>query len=336
MSQIDISFVDRAVEEIGREADRVVPILQAIQSHYRYLPEEALERVCEISDITPAAIAGVSTFYAQFRHQPVGKHVVHVCHGTACHVKGSGLIHDALHTHLGIREGETTDDEGNYTVQKVACLGCCTLAPVLEIDGVTYGHVTPRKVSSVLADFLRRLKNGGRAKATNGRSGGRNGGAEIRVGLGSCCVAGGSGKVQEALESAVAAIGAEAVVKRVGCVGMCHRTPMVQVARPGEPVAFYANVDARAAREVVSRHFRPTGWMRRLLHAVPKAIHGLLADSAEDGLQAYTMDVREPHVASFLDKQVHIATEHYGKLDPLDLPEYLAHDGFLALKCCVR
>jgi NADH-quinone oxidoreductase subunit F len=75
---------------LGRRPEAVIPILQAIQAHYRYVPREALSRVCEISEITPAAITGVATFYTQFRHRPVGRHIIHVCHGTACHVKGPG------------------------------------------------------------------------------------------------------------------------------------------------------------------------------------------------------------------------------------------------------
>jgi len=110
---IDLTFVDKAVEEIGRRPEAVIPLLQAIQSHYRYLPREALERVCEITEITPASIVGVSTFYTQFRHQPVGKHVIQICHGTACHVKHSPLIDEAFKNHLGIKEGKTPIPRGS-------------------------------------------------------------------------------------------------------------------------------------------------------------------------------------------------------------------------------
>jgi len=89
MSELDLTFVDQCVERLGRGRDAVIPILQAIQTHYRYVPQEAIERVCRLTDITPAAIVGVSTFYNQFRHRPVGQHIIHVCHGTACHVKGA-------------------------------------------------------------------------------------------------------------------------------------------------------------------------------------------------------------------------------------------------------
>jgi len=142
IEEIDLSFVERIIEQIGRGAESVIPILQAIQEYYRYLPEEALRRVCEITDITPAQITGVSTFYSQFRHRPVGRHIINMCHGTACHVKGAQMIHDAFYRHLHIPKGDDTDPEGVFTIEKVACLGCCTLAPVCQIDGVTYGHLT--------------------------------------------------------------------------------------------------------------------------------------------------------------------------------------------------
>ncbi|MEI6809762.1 MAG: NAD(P)H-dependent oxidoreductase subunit E, partial [bacterium] len=110
--QIDLSIVEMAVAECGRTPSAIIPILQKLQEHYRYLPEAALRRVCELTDITPAAISGVSTFYSQFRHKPVGRHIISICHGTACHVKGSGLIHDALTRHLKIKDGDDTDSGG--------------------------------------------------------------------------------------------------------------------------------------------------------------------------------------------------------------------------------
>src|SRR5512138_1491220 len=95
-SKFDIDGVDRIVGEIGRKEDCLIPILQAIQKRYRYLPEEALLRVCEATDCTPAAVEGVASFYAQFRRKPVGQHVISVCDGTACHVKGSAEIFESI------------------------------------------------------------------------------------------------------------------------------------------------------------------------------------------------------------------------------------------------
>ena len=109
MSELDLHFVDETVARLGRRPEAVIPILQAIQEHYRYLPREALELVCAQTDITAAAVAGVSTFYSQFRHRPVGRHTISVCHGTACHVKNAGLVQDELERHLGLKNGEDTD-----------------------------------------------------------------------------------------------------------------------------------------------------------------------------------------------------------------------------------
>jgi NADH:ubiquinone oxidoreductase subunit E len=148
--RIDLKFVDDLVEKLGRGREAAVPILQAIQTHYRYLPDEALQRICELTEITPAQVAGTSTFYAQFRRSPVGRYVVRVCHGTACHVAGAGHITQELRRHLAIAPGEDTDPDRLFTLDSVACLGCCSLAPVMMIEDETAGHLTPASARQVL------------------------------------------------------------------------------------------------------------------------------------------------------------------------------------------
>jgi NADH:ubiquinone oxidoreductase subunit E len=147
---IDLKFVDDLVERFGRGREAAIPILQAIQTHHRYLPDEALHRVCELTEITPAQIAGTSTFYAQFRRSPVGRHVVRVCHGTACHVAGAEHITQELRRHLEIAPGEDTDPSRLFTIDSVACLGCCSLAPVMMVEEETTGHLTPASARQVL------------------------------------------------------------------------------------------------------------------------------------------------------------------------------------------
>jgi NADH:ubiquinone oxidoreductase subunit E len=147
---IDLAFVDALVERLGRSREAAIPILQAIQTHYRYLPDEALRRVCETTEITPAQIAGTSSFYAQFRRTPVGKHVVRVCHGTACHVAGAEQITNELKRHLEIPEGEDTDARRRFTIDAVACVGCCSLAPVMMIGDETAGRLTPSSARQTL------------------------------------------------------------------------------------------------------------------------------------------------------------------------------------------
>ena len=150
---IDLAFVDDLVAREGRGKEAAIILLQAIQSHYRYLPDEALHRLCELTEITPAEVAGTSSFYGQFRRSPVGRHVVRVCHGTACHVAGARQITEELRRHLSIPEGADTDAARQFTVDEVACLGCCSLAPVLTVDGHTSGRLTPATACDTLALF---------------------------------------------------------------------------------------------------------------------------------------------------------------------------------------
>jgi len=147
---LDLSFVDRMVSEIGRGREAAIPLLQAIQTHYRYLPDEALRRLSELTDITPAEVAGTSSFYARFRRSPVGEHIVRVCHGTACHVSGARQITEELRRYLAIPDGEDTDAAHLFTLDEVACLGCCSLAPVLMVDGHTAGKLTPATACDAL------------------------------------------------------------------------------------------------------------------------------------------------------------------------------------------
>jgi NADH:ubiquinone oxidoreductase subunit E len=147
---LDLTFVDRMVSKLGRGRESAIPLLQAIQVHYRYLPDEALRRLCELTGITPAEVAGTSSFYGQFRRSPVGEHIVRVCHGTACHVSGARQITEELRRYLAIPDGEDTDAARQFTLDEVACLGCCSLAPVLMVDGHTAGKLTPATACDAL------------------------------------------------------------------------------------------------------------------------------------------------------------------------------------------
>jgi NADH:ubiquinone oxidoreductase subunit E len=153
---IDLAFVDELVARFGREREAAIPILQAIQTHYRYLPDATLQRVCELTEITPAQIAGSSSFYAQFRRSPVGRYVVRVCHGTACHVAGAEQIDQELRRHLEIPQDEDTDARRLFTLDAVACVGCCSLAPVIMIENETAGRLTPASARQVLDELASR------------------------------------------------------------------------------------------------------------------------------------------------------------------------------------
>ena len=133
------------------DKQELIPILQETQEGFRYLPAAAMREIARFLRIPESSIYGVSTFYAQFKLTPLGKRVVRVCRGTACHVRGSGKVLSEIEKQLGIRAGETTVDM-EYTLETVACIGACALAPTMTIDKETYGKMTPKKVLEVLGD----------------------------------------------------------------------------------------------------------------------------------------------------------------------------------------
>ena len=128
----------------------VIPLLQKTQDIFGYLPQNAMRDIARVTGKSPAEIYGVATFYAQFRFVPMGKHLMKVCHGTACHVQGADSLDTVIEQRLGVAPGSTTAD-GQFTVERVACLGCCSLAPVVMIDGEVYGRLTGDKVGKIVA-----------------------------------------------------------------------------------------------------------------------------------------------------------------------------------------
>jgi NADH-quinone oxidoreductase subunit E len=136
------------------ESGMLIPLLQAAQDSYGYTPPAAIDQIAEVTGIPAAEIYGVITFYRQFRLKPVGRHLIRVCEGTACHVVGGPLISRTVADELQISPDETSAD-GLFTFTLVACLGCCSLAPVLMIDDQTYGRMTPQKVRSLLRRYRR-------------------------------------------------------------------------------------------------------------------------------------------------------------------------------------
>ncbi len=317
------------INEKGTGKEAVIPILQSIQKHFNYLPQEALEVVCQLTDITAAEIIGVSSFYAQFRFKPAGKHLVKVCIGTACHVKGADLVFDSLKRTLNLDENQDTDAEKVFTLEKVSCLGCCSLAPAVQIDNVTYGHVTPGTSSGILDDFLYRQKNDKEERVVVGGKDISQG--EIRIGMGSCCVASGSEEIQQALEETVRKDSLNLKIKHVGCVGMCHQVPLLEVVEHQKEPRLYAKVKPEDVKQIVEKHFKPRGLYKRLTSSLAKLVENIQHDGRWDGIEKYTIDIREKHVASFLGDQIPIATEHRGIINPSDLEEYLSRGGFNGL-----
>lgn len=140
--QVELDYLEPLVQQVGTHESAALELLQTIQARHRYLPRPALQRLCALTGLTMSQLVGLGTFYNQFRLTPMGKHLICVCHGTACHVAGAKRITDAVRLHLGIAGQADTDPAGEFTVEEVACLGCCSLAPAMQIDGLTFGHLT--------------------------------------------------------------------------------------------------------------------------------------------------------------------------------------------------
>ena len=151
--------LDLVLDKYAKVPGSLITILQQTQDIYGYLSVEAINHISEATGIKPAKIYGVATFYAQFRLQPVGKYLIMLCKGTACHVNGADHIEEAVSEYLNIKDGETTED-GLFTLNNVACLGCCYLAPVMMIRSSegdeTYGNLTKDKVQQILGEIRER------------------------------------------------------------------------------------------------------------------------------------------------------------------------------------
>lgn len=143
---------EEVMKGFGGTETELIPILQKLQNAYGYLPQDVIARLSERSGIFISRIMGVATFYSQFKLQPAGKHSLKICFGTACHVNGAETIAEALSDELSVEVGGTTED-GLFTFESVACLGCCSLAPVMMIDGDTYGRLTPDSARQVIKNF---------------------------------------------------------------------------------------------------------------------------------------------------------------------------------------
>ena len=329
-----IEVVDKIVAEKGKTVDAVIPILQAIQAEFNYLPEEAMQRVCDTTDISPARIYGISTFYSQFRHNPVGKHIIKVCVGTACHVKGAMLVYDAFRRELDLKDEEDTDKNKLFTVDKVACLGCCTIAPVVQIDNTTFGHVEPSKVSEIIEEFLDQEKNPESKKASLSRAKTKSE-CEIRIALGHCCVASGSSNVKMELEKSLKSNNTNVEVKQVGCVGICNQVPLLEIHKPDETPYFYTKIKAEEVNEIVRKHFKSKNLFTRLRTNALGFFDDYVINGIPKSTQRYSSEMVDSPVAEFLDGQINIATEHRGFIKPNDLAEYKRLGGFQALEKCI-
>lgn len=155
----DYSKLEPTLSRYRGYKGNLIAILQHAQEIYGYLPMDVMQHISRDTGIPISTVVGVATFYAQFRLEPVGKHLIMLCDGTACHVNSSELISAAITEELGIRDGETTKD-GLFTLKHVACLGCCSLSPVMMIGDQTFGSLTPDKTRHILRELAEKEGEG--------------------------------------------------------------------------------------------------------------------------------------------------------------------------------
>jgi len=321
--------VDAVVKETGTGKDKVIQVLQKVQKRLNYLPSEALKYICRVTEITPGQISGVSTFYSQFRHIPSGKHTIKICSGTACHVKGSELIADAFRRDLKISEEKNSSPDNLFSIEEVACLGCCTLAPVVQIDEKTYGHVKPTQVKEIVTDFLQSVSKKSKKKEEPEQE---SYDAEVRIGLGSCCVAGGSRDILGKLLDIREYYDLNINVKPVGCVGVCNQTPLLEIVSGDKVSSRYTNVRKDQVEEIILKHIQPKSFDKKLKFRINNIADTFLSDDMVYSPVNLPTDTRERTLNNFLSKQLHIATLNGGVMRPDSYDEYELLGGYNALK----
>lgn len=152
--------VCRILDRHAYDREKLIPILQAVQEEYRYLPEDVMTFIATSLNISPGRVFGVATFYAHFALAPKGKYVIKVCDGTACHVKGSMTVYDALKAKLGLKADQTTTSDLLFTLETVSCLGACGLAPVMVINEDVHGQMTSDRAVALIDNLLTQEKGG--------------------------------------------------------------------------------------------------------------------------------------------------------------------------------
>lgn len=320
---------DAIIDRIGTGRELIIPLLQAIQQEFNYLPSDALNRLYERTEIDRAQLISVASFYSQFRMAPYGKHVIKVCVGTACHVKGANNVYDAFRRELQLEDNSVTTADGQYSIEKVACLGCCALAPVVQIDEKIFGPVLPGKVREVLKDFEQMLADEKKA-ASDGERGVIQG--EVRLGMENCCQASGTAEVYTAVKEACKDLGIHVRIKPVSCVGTCNQVPLIDVATSDGDIVRYPNVKPDEVREILLHHFRPSSRLRRFKNAFLHQIDTFHTDQTWNNILFIPEKERTQSINNFLEGQFRISTEGYGHLNPLDLDEYISQGGFETLK----
>lgn len=322
--------IDSVIKRVGTDKSNMIAILQAVQDEYNYIPFEALSVVAEKIGVSEAEVTGVVTFYGQFRLRPSGTHVIKVCIGTACHVKGTELTYEAFKRELGIAEQDDTDADGVFTVEKVACLGCCMLAVAVQVDETIYAHVTPATVRSVIDDVL-----AGDDQKERSISGLAPKGAVVRLCTCSSCGAAGAGAVLKALRRVIHSRHLPVIVREVGCTGGAYHAPLIEVLTEDGHCFRYGRVKPRDVERILLQHVKPAKALVRLGIKLRSAAEQLFAGKEDEPPLRFPLSVKDQPDACYWMSQKRISTEGAGELPPLDFDDYCSHGGFEAYRKCI-
>lgn len=328
--------VDEVLKKHENDSSSLIMVLQDIQKRLGYLTPEAIAYVSKALNVPTSQIYSIATFYKSFSLTPRGKHRIDICEGTACHIRGASILMDRVSEDLGIKAGETTED-GEFSLNSVHCVGACAMAPLAVIDGKYIGNVTA-------AQLLKEIKNccmesdleaaeeetenvppiKGRIDSLLSFEGLKKRAIEERpkevrtvlVCAGTGCLAKGSIAVAKALEREISSakldIPVSFSIKKVGCQGFCEKGPLVIVSPDS---IFYEQVTPEDAQEIVQETLINKKTIDRLLYHEP---------GEEFGIDKYEN-------IPFFAGQMRIALRNVGTIDPLNIYDYIAHDGYSAL-----
>lgn len=310
---IEQKELDGIIKKYGKEFSSTIPILQEIQERYRYLPYEALEYINKKTGIPATNLYGVATFYTQFRLSPVGKHIIKVCHGTACHVSGANSVSESLSESLDVSEGGTTED-GLYTLESVACLGCCSLAPVIMIDNITYGRLNRTLAPKSVEGHRCQCSSGEKETGLEGIewTGPKTYSIkDVSIGLGSCGMASGANEIFNLFEAAQKTWKIPIKLGVTGCLGMCHSEPIVEFKDNDGRSYIYGNIDLKKAGTLLIEHIGKGNVQEKWL-----------------------IKKKDPSSSAgkFFEKQKRIVLENCGIIDPESIEEYTNVGGYKALE----
>ncbi len=310
-----------AIDEIVRRhhayLGSAIPILQDVQNTFGYLSLEMLQRISELTGIPASKLYSIITFYAQFKLEPAGKNVIHVCHGTACHLMGAERVTELFQQETGVEDWGTSPDN-MFTLEKVACIGCCSLAPVATVNGEVHPHLTSDKVRKVIKDV--RDPEAAKLTAKEGIAGEEEVAAEkiiivpaeqyrIKVGLATCGIAAGASGVYDAFKDVLQA--AKVQPERTGCIGMCYNEPLVEVITEEGKSYTYGKVTPETVQVIIEEH--------------------IVKGTPVEDLLVLAQD-KDTEDKLFMERQQRILLKNCGQIDPEEIDSYRQAGGYVGLE----